>query len=152
MSILLNFHTCQIGQMKLSLCFVCKWHHSFAWGKGDNVKRFLLRTLITAAAIFIVVKILPWVRVENPLSLFITAILLGLLNAVLRPLLIFLTLPITVLSFGLFIFVINGLILILVSALVPGFKVDNFGVAILASIMISIVSWAINWLVKETNN
>ena len=115
------------------------------------MRQFLLRTLITAAAIFIVVKIMPGVAVESPLALFITAILLGLLNAIIRPLLIFLTLPITVLSFGLFIFVINGLILVLVSYLVPGFKVANFGVAILASILISIISWIINWLVKETN-
>jgi putative membrane protein len=116
------------------------------------VRRFLLRTLITAAAIFIVVKIMPGVNVESPLALFITAVLLGLLNAILRPLLIFLTLPITVLSFGLFIFVINGLILVLVSYIVPGFKVANFGVAILASILISIISWIINWLVKETSD
>lgn len=115
------------------------------------MRRFLLRTLITAAAIFVVVNILPWVKVDNFLSLIITAILLGFLNAILRPLLIFLTLPITVLSFGLFIFIINGLILYLVAALVPGFKLENFGVAILASILISLVSWAINWLVRKTN-
>jgi len=116
------------------------------------VKRFLLRTLITAAAIFIVVKIMPGVNIESPIALIVTAVLLGLLNAILRPLLIFLTLPITVLSFGLFVFVINGLILVLVSYIVPGFNVDNFGVAILASILISLISWLINWLVKETNN
>ena len=116
------------------------------------MKRFLLRTIITAASIFIVVKILPWVSVESPLALLVTAILLGLLNAILRPLLIFLTLPITVLSFGLFIFVINGLILVLVSYIVPGFKVDNLGVAILASVLISVISWLINWLVRETND
>ncbi len=113
------------------------------------MKRFLLRTLVTALAIFVVVNILPWVKIDSPVSLIVTAILLGLLNAVLRPLLIFLTLPITVLSFGLFIFIINGLILYLVSYLVPGFKLQNFGVAILASILISIVSWAINWLISD---
>jgi putative membrane protein len=114
------------------------------------VKRFLVRTLITAIAIFVVVMILPWADVESPASLIVTAILLGLLNAVLRPLLIFLTLPITVLSFGLFIFIINGLILYLVAALVPGFRLDNFGVAILAAFLISVISWVINWLVRDT--
>jgi putative membrane protein len=114
------------------------------------VRRFLLKTLITAVAIFVVVRILPWVTVENPISLIITAILLGVLNAILRPILIFLTLPITVLSFGLFIFIINGLILYLVAALVPGFKLANFGVAILASVLISIISWIINWLIAES--
>jgi putative membrane protein len=114
------------------------------------VRRFLVRTLITAIAIFVVVMILPWVEVESPLSLIVTAIILGLLNAVLRPLLIFLTLPITVLSFGLFIFVINGLILYLVAALVPGFRLANFGVAILAAFLISLISWAINWLIGDS--
>jgi len=113
------------------------------------VKRFLVRTLVTVAAIFIVVRILPWVTVENPSSLFVTAILLGILNAVLRPLLIFLTLPITVLSFGLFIFIINGLILYLVAALVPGFKLESFAVAILAAFLISLISWGINWLISD---
>jgi putative membrane protein len=116
------------------------------------LKRFLIRTLITAGAIFIVVNILPWAEVENPISLIITAILLGLLNAVLRPLLIFLTLPITVLSFGLFVFIINGLILYLVAALVPGFRLENFGVAVLAAFLISLISWAINWLIHDTVN
>jgi putative membrane protein len=115
------------------------------------LKRFLLRTLITALAIFVVVNILPWVRVDNPVSLIVTAILLGLLNAILRPLLIFLTLPITILSFGLFIFIINGLILYLVAALVPGFRLLNFWVAILASVLISIVSGFINWLISDSS-
>jgi putative membrane protein len=113
------------------------------------MKRFLLRTVITAVAIFLVVKILPWAEVESPLALVVTAFLLGLLNSVLRPLLIFLTLPITVLSFGLFVFVINGLILYLVAAMVPGFKIENFGVAILAAFLISLISWAINWLISD---
>jgi putative membrane protein len=115
------------------------------------VRRFLLRTLVTAAAIFVAVNILPWVKVDNFVALIVTAVLVGIFNAILRPILIFLTLPITVLSFGLFIFIINGLILLLVSAIVPGFKVENLGAAILASILISIVSWAINWLLRETN-
>ncbi len=113
------------------------------------MKRFILRTLVTALAIFVVVRILPGIRVDSLGSLIVTAILLGLFNAILRPLLIILTLPITVLSLGLFIFIINGLILYLAAALVPGFKLMNFGVAILASILISIVSWGINWLISD---
>jgi len=114
------------------------------------VKRFIVRTMITALSIFLVVSILPWVDIENPISLIVTAILLGLLNAILRPLLIFLTLPITVLSFGLFVFIINGLILYLVAALVPGFKLASFGVAILAAFLISLISWIINWLISDS--
>ena len=82
------------------------------------MKRFILRTLVTALAIFVVVRILPGIRVDSLGSLIVTAILLGLFNAILRPLLILLTLPITVLSLGLFIFIINGLILYLAAALV----------------------------------
>jgi putative membrane protein len=111
--------------------------------------RFLIKTFVTALAIFVVVNILPWIEVEGFLSLVVTAILLGVLNAILRPILIFLTLPITIVSFGLFIFVINGIILYLVSMLVPGFKILNIWAAILASILISIISGAINWLMSD---
>ncbi|HBZ00846.1 MAG TPA: hypothetical protein DEO84_05935, partial [candidate division Zixibacteria bacterium] len=114
------------GNYHCVLWFYCR---DLIIAKGPCLKRFLLRTLITAAAIFVVVNILPGIKIDSPISLIVTAILLGLLNAVLRPLLIFLTLPITVLSFGLFIFIINGLILYLVSYLVPGFKLANFWVA-----------------------
>ena len=112
-------------------------------------ERVLLRLLITAAAIFIVVKILPWIKIDNPATLIVTVLLLSILNTFLRPLLILLTLPINLVTFGLFILVINGLILYLVSLMVRGFDVTSIWAAILASLLISIFSAAINWLIKD---
>ncbi len=111
--------------------------------------RFLLKLLITSAAILVVVKILPWAQVSDPAALIVAALLLGIFNSILRPVLIVLTLPISILSLGLFVLVINGLILYLISALVPGFEIANFGAAVLASILISITAGAINWMIKD---
>lgn len=112
--------------------------------------RFILKLMITSAAILVVVKILPWAEVSDPAALIVAALLLGIFNSLLRPVLIILTLPISLLSFGLFILIINGLILYLISALVPGFELRNFGSAVLASILISIISGAINWMIKDS--
>lgn len=122
--------------------------------KGETVKRFLIRTLITAAAIFLVVKLMPpeWMTAKSPLTLIIAALLLGLLNSVLRPILIVLTLPFTVLTLGLFILVINGFILYLVHLIDPSFYILNFWVAVLASLLISIISSLIHWLIKDNAN
>jgi putative membrane protein len=109
----------------------------------------LIRLVITGAAVMVVVKILPWVEVSDPSALIVTALLLGIFNSVLRPLLIILTLPINILSFGLFIFIINGLILYLIAFLVPGFEISSFGAAVLASLLISITAGTINWMIRD---
>jgi len=116
---------------------------------GGRIERLILRLLIMAAAIFIVVKILPWIKIDNPATLFVTVLLLSILNTFLRPLLILLTLPINLITLGLFILVINGAILYLVSLIVPGFELTSVWAAILASLLISIISSAINWLVRD---
>lgn len=90
-----------------------------------------------------------WMRAESPLTLIIAALLLGLLNSILRPILIILTLPFTVLTLGLFILVINGFILYLVHLIDPSFYILNFWVAMLASLLISIVASLIYWLIKD---
>ena len=115
-----------------------------------GIKRFLLKFLVTTASMLVVVNILPWAEVSDPAALIVAALLLGIFNALLRPLLIILTLPINIISLGLFTFVINGLILYLISYLVPGFELKNFGSAVLASALISIVTGAINWLIKDS--
>jgi putative membrane protein len=109
----------------------------------------LIRLVITSAAVLVVVKILPWVEISDPSALIVTAVLLGIFNSILRPLLIILTLPINILSFGLFIFIINGLILYLISFLVPGFEISSFGAAVLASLLISITAGIINWMIRD---
>jgi putative membrane protein len=114
-----------------------------------SFKRFLIKMIITSAAVLVVVKILPWAEVSDPGALIVTALLLGIFNSILRPLLIILTLPINILSFGLFILIINGLILYLIAVLVPGFEISSFGAAVLASILISITAGTINWMIRD---
>lgn len=116
---------------------------------GSRFQRFLIRLLVTIAALLIVVKISPWAEVEDPVALLVTALLLGVFNSILRPLLILLTLPINIITFGLFVFVINGIILYLISLLVPGFNLMGFGSAVLTAFLVSITSWAINMLIKD---
>lgn len=119
---------------------------------NSGFNRFLVKLVITSAVILVVVKILPWAEVTDPAALIVAALLLGIFNSILRPFLIVLTLPINILSFGLFIFIINGLILYLVSVLVPGFEIRNLGAAVLASILISVVSVTISRLIRENGH
>jgi putative membrane protein len=110
---------------------------------------FFIKLIITIAALLIVVKICPWAEVDDPVALIVTALLLGIFNTILRPVLIILTLPINILTFGLFILVINGLILYVISLLVPGFTLSGFGSAVFTSILVSLTAWAINLLIRD---
>lgn len=110
---------------------------------------FLIKLLVTIAALLIVVKISPWAEVDDPVALIVTALLLGIFNTILRPLLILLTLPINIVTFGLFVFIINGLILYIISLLVPGFTLSGFGSAVLTSILVSLTAWVINLLIRD---
>jgi putative membrane protein len=106
---------------------------------------FIFRLLIHMVAILIISYLLPGVIwVEGVWAALVAAFLLGIVNAVLRPILIFFTLPITVLTLGLFLLVINGLMLLLVSSIVRGFHVNGFWGAVLGSILISLVSWVLS--------
>ena len=103
--------------------------------------RFLVHWLSTALALFVCARILPGVHVDSYQTLAVAALVLGFVNAILRPILLFLTLPITLLTLGLFYFVINGAMFALTSWLVPGFNVDNFLWAMIGSIVVSLISW-----------
>ena len=106
---------------------------------------FIFRLLIHMVAILIISYLLPrLIRVEGMWAALVAAFLLGIVNAVLRPILVFFTLPITVLTFGLFLLVINGLMLWLVSIFVRGFHVNGFWGAVFGSILISLVSWILS--------
>ena len=97
------------------------------------------------AAILIIAHLLPGViRVDGFLPALVAAFLLGIVNAIIRPILVILTFPLTLLTFGLFLLVINGLMLWLVAALVKGFYVNGFWGALFGSILISIVSWVLS--------
>jgi putative membrane protein len=104
----------------------------------------VLRWIITTIALMIVPYIVTGFHISNVAAAFFAAAILGIFNALIRPVLILLTLPITVLTLGIFILIINTLMLQLAAAISPGVTVDSFGSAFWASIIISIVSWILN--------
>lgn len=108
---------------------------------------FLVRMLITAAGLWIASAIVPGLRIQGIETLLGAALLLGLANAVVRPLVILLTLPITVLTLGLFLLVINGMMLLLVASFLNGFTLAGFLPAILGSIVVSLTGWVASWYV-----
>jgi putative membrane protein len=106
---------------------------------------FLLRLVINMAAILIIAHLAPrLIAVEGLLAALVAAFLLGIVNAIIRPILVILTFPLTILTFGLFLLILNGLMLWLVAALVRGFYVNGFWGALFGSILISIVSWILS--------
>jgi len=113
------------------------------------MKRFFLRWLIYFVTIFIVANFFDLMKVEEPSTLVFAALVLGILNAWIRPILIFITLPLNVVTLGLFVLVINVFLLWLTSAIVPGMAVYGFWYTLIASILISIISSLLNWLITE---
>ncbi|MDM7950257.1 phage holin family protein [Hydrogenophaga sp.] len=105
-----------------------------------NLTPFLLHWGITALSLWVASHLFKGIRFSSSGALAVAALLLGLANAVVRPLLVLLTLPLTVLSFGVFLLVINALMLLLVAKLVEGFKVEGFWTAFWASLFITLLS------------
>lgn len=103
--------------------------------------RLLLIWLINTVAIFSLPRLLDSVEVDSFTTALFAALVLGLVNTLIRPLLVLLTLPVTLLTLGLFIFVINGLMFWAVADLVQGFRVAGFGSAVLAALVYSVISW-----------
>ncbi len=112
------------------------------------MRLILLKWLINALALYVTSYLVKGIQVSDAWALFLAAALLGILNAVIRPILIILTLPINIMTLGLFTFVINGLMLWMVSYLIKGFVITGFWPAILGALMISIISWIVNWLIR----
>ena len=102
---------------------------------------FLVRVLLNALAILLAGAIVPGIEVDGLLPALAAGVALGLVNAVIRPVLLILTLPITLVTLGLFILVLNGLCFWLVSAFVPGFHVAGFWSAVGGALLVSVVSW-----------
>ena len=102
---------------------------------------FLIRGLITALGLWIASALLKGVHSDSFLALVGAGLLLGIINAIVRPILVILTLPITIVTLGLFLLVINGLMVQLVSKLMHGFQVDGFWWSILTAIIVTIVGW-----------
>lgn len=109
----------------------------------DNLTPFLLHWAITALSLWVASHIFSGIKFADTASLIISALLLGFANAIIKPLLIVLTLPLTFLTFGLFLLVINALMILLVSSLVRGFTVSSFWTAFFASIFIAVLSFMI---------
>ena len=109
---------------------------------------FLLRWAATALAIGVAAQVLPGITVDSPWAAIVAALLLGFVNATLRPILLLLTLPITVLTLGLFALVVNGAMLALVASVVRGVHVAGFGSAVLGGVVISLVGSLLTWLLQ----
>ena len=102
--------------------------------------KIISRVLISALALLLVAYMIPGIVVADVYVAVIAAIILGLLNLIARPILIVLTLPITIVTLGLFIFVINAGIFLFVASFIDGFQVDGFWIALLGSLLVSIIS------------
>lgn len=100
----------------------------------------LIHLILSTIAVYATAYILPGVKINDWVTALIVAIVLGLVNAFIRPILLVLTLPINVLTLGLFTLVIMGFLVLLVSAIVPGFHVDNFWWAVLFAIVLAIIN------------
>ncbi|QNA90753.1 phage holin family protein [Massilia sp. Dwa41.01b] len=111
--------------------------------------RLLLTWLINAAALMALPYLMHSVVVDNLVTALVAALVLGLVNTLIRPLLVLLTLPVTLLSMGLFILVINAVLFWVVASWIDGFHVDGFWSAFLAAILYSVISWALSTLLLK---
>lgn len=111
--------------------------------------RILLVWLINSLALIAVAYLMPSITVSSFTAALVAALILGLINAVIRPVLILLTLPVTVITLGLFILVLNGLLFWFVGSFIEGFVVQGFWAGFIGSILFSIVSWLLSALVLK---
>jgi putative membrane protein len=110
--------------------------------------RLLLTWVLNAFALFFVMKLVPGIQIDRFNDLLVATLVIGLLNAFLRPLIILLTLPVTIMTLGLFTLVINGVMFYLAAHLVSGFHVSGFGAAFLAALLFSLFSFILNMLFR----
>lgn len=108
----------------------------------------ILHWIVGTVAVLATAALLPGVEVQNIIAAFLAALVLGIINALIKPFLVFLTLPITFITFGLFTLVINAALVLLAAAVVPGFEVATFWWALLFSVVMSLVTWALYALSK----
>jgi putative membrane protein len=111
--------------------------------------RFLLRAVFAGLGLWIASRCVHGITVANVTALIEAAVLLGIVNAIVRPIVFLLTLPFVLLTFGLFLIVINAGMLELVAVFIKGFQVESFWAAILGSLVISLVSWVGSWFIHQ---
>lgn len=119
---------------------------------SQNLTYFLLHWVITSLSLWVASYVFSGIKFADVSALIISALLLGFANAIVRPLLILLTLPLTLLTFGLFLLVINALMMLLVSAVVSGFTISGFWTAFFASIFIAVLSFLLGSYVLNNNS
>jgi putative membrane protein len=110
--------------------------------------KFALRAVIAAVGLWLATLLISGLQIADPLTLILAALLLGVINAFVKPILVILTLPITILSLGIFLLVINAAMLALVAWVLPGFAISGFGAALLGAIVISITGLIGSMLTK----
>jgi len=110
---------------------------------------FLVRVLVNAMAILVAAAVVPGIEVSGVAATLGAGLVLGLVNALIRPILLILTLPLTLLTLGLFLFVLNALCLWLTSALVKGFTVHSFWAALFGALLVSVVSWLLTAFLSD---
>jgi putative membrane protein len=109
----------------------------------------ILRFLLSAAALGLTVRVVPGLETDGLGPLLVAALILGVLNAVIRPLLLLLTLPFNILTLGLFTFVVNAAMIGVTSYIVKGFHAEGFWPALIGAVVLSVISGILNWLVRD---
>lgn len=112
--------------------------------------RLVLKWALNCFALFMVMKLIPGIQIDRFQDLLLATLVIGLLNVFLKPIIVLLTLPVTVMTLGLFTFVINALIFYLAAHLVPGLHVTGFGSAFIAALLFSLFSFVLNMLFGTT--
>lgn len=110
---------------------------------------FLAHLIISAALLLIVANFVRGVKIDGWGAAILAALVLGIVNAVIRPIMVLLTLPITILTFGLFLLVVNALMLWLTSALVPGVKIERFGSAFFGALLLAVLNVIVSTLIRD---
>jgi putative membrane protein len=113
------------------------------------MKGILIRWLVLTVAIFMAAYLIDGIHVTGFSSAVLAAAVLGILNAFFRPVLLLLTLPLNILTLGLFTFAVNAMLLLMASGMISGFDVDGFGAALLGTLFISLVSWLLTSFVSK---
>lgn len=108
---------------------------------------FVLRAVIAAMGLWLATNVVDGISINTPLTLLLAAALLGVVNAIVRPVAVVLTFPITIVTIGLFLLVINAAMLGLVAWLLPGFVVSGFRAALLGSLVVSVTGWIGSWFI-----
>lgn len=111
--------------------------------------RLLIVWILNALALLAVAYLFPGVQIQDWQHAAVAALVLGLVNALLKPILVILTLPVTILTLGLFLLVINALLFWAVASLLPGFNVGGFGAAFVGALLYSIISWLLSMLIPD---